>query len=167
MYLNLNTSKCLEKKAKDEGRGSYHGPIINFKWATGKITQAHNGTVSMVDRPLQEVDQVCPIHCCGWQMCIAMGFLYKGIDMPPSLGCLSHSHSSLKGWLRPRVHATQWPRRRLDAVVNLYGSASGCIERTNHSPCGCVASTEGVDAKRPCKAATALRCVNVGPHSAL
>ena len=43
------------------------------------------------------------------------------------------------------VHATQEPRRRVDAVVSVYGSASGFSERTNHSPCGCVASTEGYD----------------------
>ena len=30
-----------------------------------------------------------------------------------------------------------------DADVNLYGSAPGFSERTNHNPCGCVASTEG------------------------
>ena len=49
---------------------------------------------------------------------------------------------TVKGCLWSCIHATQRPRRRVDAVVSVYGSA--CFsERTNHSPCGCVASTEG------------------------
>ena len=57
----------------------------------------------------------------------------------PTRGC-----GLLKGWLWSHVHVTQRPRRRLHAVVNLYGSTSGFSERTNHSPCGCGASTEGL-----------------------
>ena len=45
---------------------------------------------------------------------------------------------NVKGW--SHVHATQRPCRRFNAFVNLYGSALGFSERTNHSPCGCVAS---------------------------
>ena len=41
------------------------------------------------------------------------------------------------------IHATQGPRRYFNVVVNVYGPAWGFSERTNHSPCGCVASTEG------------------------
>ena len=33
----------------------------------------------------------------------------------------------------------------LDAVVNIYGSASAFSKRTNHSHCCCVSSTEGYD----------------------
>ena len=36
--------------------------------------------------------------------------------------------------------STQRPRRCFNAVLNLYGSASGFSKRTNHS---CVASTQG------------------------
>ena len=51
--------------------------------------------------------------------------------------------ASLKGSLWSHVHATQGPRRRFDVVVNVYGPVLGFSERTNHSPCGCVAPTEG------------------------
>ena len=37
---------------------------------------------------------------------------------------------------------TRGPRRRFDVVVNIYGPALGFSEWTNHSPCGCGASTE-------------------------
>uniref|UniRef100_A0A8C4Z860 Patatin-like phospholipase domain containing 8 n=1 Tax=Gadus morhua TaxID=8049 RepID=A0A8C4Z860_GADMO len=43
----------------------------------------------------------------------------------------------------PRSTQPNDPRRRFDAVVNLYGSASGLSKRTNHSPCYCVTSREG------------------------
>ena len=47
-----------------------------------------------------------------------------------------------KGSVRFHVDAMQRPCRRFNAVVNLYGSASGFIELTNHGPCCCVASTK-------------------------
>ena len=70
------------------------------------------------------------------------------------------------------------PRRRVDVVVSVYSSASGFSDRTNHSPRGCVASTEGYNSSRrtsdPCGgqkedpqgrkgSVTPLRCVNAGP----
>ena len=74
---------------------------------------------------------------------------------------------------------TQGPRRRFHTVVNLYGSALGFSERTNHSPCGCVASTECLqflgDARQALGggrkegpqggkgSVTPLRCVNAAP----
>ena len=40
---------------------------------------------------------------------------------------------TIKGRLRSHVHAMQPPRRRFHAVANLFGSASGFSERTNHN----------------------------------
>ena len=46
---------------------------------------------------------------------------------------------NVKGWVWSRVHVTRGPRRRFDAVVNLYRSASGFSERTNRC-CGTIIS---------------------------
>ena len=44
---------------------------------------------------------------------------------------------------RSRNATTTHTLTRFHAVLNLYGSALDFSERTNHSPCSCVASTQG------------------------
>ena len=74
------------------------------------------------------------VFCVSWVCLIA----YKTLDSFITL-------CSLVLWLIMGWWWTQWPRRRFDAVVHLYGSASGFSKRTNHSPCGCARQALAVD----------------------
>ena len=63
-----------------------------------------------------------------WSIPVGQGLvLLAGIPDSVALLCV-------KGGFWSHIHATQRPRTRFPAVVNLYGSASGFSERTNHSP---------------------------------